>query len=319
MFYAHATSIAVILLGAINFVRRSVPFLICCDRVDMSANQYTNEELTEIHLCYGLADQKVEFAQRLYQGRYPHRRLPSLEIFEKVHKNLLQNGSFNSLQSSTNFPRKKCANRNEFCHWFNNNGADYSRDILFTDEKEFKGDGNFSLNVWCGIINGTLLGPIFFPLKLNGNKYLEFLQNDLTLMLRDFSDRRLQRMWFMHDGATPHACEQVRNHLDNMFPNRWIGANGPVKWPANSADLNPIDFYVWNYINKTISKSQKVNTIGEFEHQIRTAFDEFRNDPRHFEEMGTLMDLRIGMCIAENGDSIKTEIRKFFRNDITEI
>ncbi|KYN14611.1 hypothetical protein ALC57_13185 [Trachymyrmex cornetzi] len=37
----------------------------------------------------------------------------------------------------------------------------------------------WSLNTWCGIVNGYLIGPYFFDNRLSGETYLSFLQNKL--------------------------------------------------------------------------------------------------------------------------------------------
>jgi hypothetical protein len=40
--------------------------------------------------------------------------------------------------------------------------------------------------------------------------------------------------WFQHDGAPPHFSRNVREMLDNQYPQRWIGRGGPHHWPARS-------------------------------------------------------------------------------------
>lgn len=30
------------------------------------------------------------------------------------------------------------------------------------------------------------------------------------------------------------------------------GGCGPVKWPARSANINPLDFYFWGHIEQTV-------------------------------------------------------------------
>ena len=37
----------------------------------------------------------------------------------------------------------------------------------------------FSVNVWCGIIKGMLIGPVIIEHRMTGDSYLHFLQNDL--------------------------------------------------------------------------------------------------------------------------------------------
>jgi hypothetical protein len=51
----------------------------------------------------------------------------------------------------------------------------------------------------------------------------------------------------MHDGATTaHFSRQARAFLDATYPDRWIGRNGPIPWPARFTDLNPLDF-LWGH------------------------------------------------------------------------
>lgn len=37
----------------------------------------------------------------------------------------------------------------------------------------------------CGLVGGKLLGPYFYNGTLNGRQYLEFLMNELPIMLDD--------------------------------------------------------------------------------------------------------------------------------------
>lgn len=289
----------------------------------MSIDQFTNEELSEINLCYCLAGRDLAFAQQLYRDQFPERQLPHPEIFEEVNGNLRAHGSF--YPQHVNIARDNLLldpstvvfdKRRAFCHWYNSHGAYISDDILFTDEKEFKGNGhnhNFCLNVWCGIVGTTLIGPIFLPLKLKGEEYLDLLSNQLPLILQDLGAERRQRMWFMHDGAPPHKYAKVQQLLHSRFPNRWIGTGGSIPWPPYSSDLNPIDFYVWENIERSIDVSREIKTCDEYEHQILEAFNTFRDNYSHFEMISTFMDLRIATCIDKNGGVIKAPLRNFLR------
>ena len=61
-----------------------------------------------------------------------------------------------------------------------------------------------------------------------------------------------RRMWFQQDGASAHFGVEMLHYLDLQFPNRWIGRNGPVSWPARSLDLTPLDFYLWGQMKSFI-------------------------------------------------------------------
>ena len=49
---------------------------------------------------------------------------------------------------------------------------------------------------------------------------------------------------------------RVRKALDDEFPNRWIGRDGPTPWPARSPDITPLDFFLWGYVKTKVFKSE---------------------------------------------------------------
>ena len=44
---------------------------------------------------------------------------------------------------------------------------------------------------------------------------------------------------FQQDGAPPPWGSDVRRFLDETFPNRWIGRDGPTPWPPRPPDITP--------------------------------------------------------------------------------
>jgi hypothetical protein len=50
---------------------------------------------------------------------------------------------------------------------------------------------------------------------------------------------------FQQDGASPHDARQVREFLDDVFSDAWIGRRSSNEWPAKSCDMTPLDFSVW--------------------------------------------------------------------------
>ena len=81
-------------------------------------------------------------------------------------------------------------------------------------------------------------------LKMLGN-YIIFIRDILPEMLENIPLQVRQRSWFQHDGAPAHFALDVREYLNNVFPNRWIGRGGPVQWPPRSPDLTPMDIFIW--------------------------------------------------------------------------
>lgn len=143
--------------------------------------------------------------------------------------------------------------RNEFCERMQQlcNGDDNFVKIFFSDEATFALNGHVNrqncrywatenphwftefhtqnpqkLNVWCGIVDGRVIGPYFFEETLNGAIYLDFLQNDLIPALitlfpdLEEPDIHQRDLFFQQDGAPPHYALPVLAYLDKVFPNR---------------------------------------------------------------------------------------------------
>ena len=61
----------------------------------------------------------------------------------------------------------------------------------------------------------------------------------------------------MQDGASPRSTKDVFETLFNCFNTRVIGFNcskfaqGGLEWPPSSSDVNPLDFFSWNYLKDT--------------------------------------------------------------------
>ena len=167
--------------------------------------------------------------------------------------------------------------RVEFCRWFRNmcqDDQDFPFKILWTDETRFTNCGmfnrhnehlwlqenphhneqrrpqiKFGFNVWCGVMGSKILGPFIFDGSLTGVRYLHFLQNEFEDMLDNLNlHTRRNLQWYQHDGAPPHNFQLVRNYLNEIFPNRWIGRNAPILWPPRSPDLSVLDFFLWGAV-----------------------------------------------------------------------
>lgn len=164
-----------------------------------------------------------------------------------------------------------CDRRLEFCDWFLEKKRlqpHFQNYILFSDEASFylnglvnrqnyrywsdnnpcwaedrRGQINPKVNVWCGIFNNRVIGPVFIEGNLTATRYLTLLRNQLENFIDELplNDRRI--MYFQQDGAPPHFSLEVRAYLDELLPERWIGRRGPVEWPPRSPDLTPLDFF----------------------------------------------------------------------------
>ena len=150
---------------------------------------------------------------------------------------------------------------------------DYLKHVVFSDEATFHTCGKVNrhnvriwgsehphvaiehernspkVNVWCGLMHDRVIGPFFFAEPtISAITYLDMLEHYAAPQLEQFQPRVL----FQQDGAPPRWGLVVRNFLDATFPNRWIGRDGPTKWPPRSPDITPLDFFLWGYIKDKV-------------------------------------------------------------------
>jgi len=213
--------------------------------------------------------------------------------------------------------------RMEFSNWFLENNIPHL--ILWSDEATFTRTGavnfhnthtwatenphtprphnfqhQFSINVWAGIVDGNIVGPYFFPHRLDGAAFLEFLNGHFSDLIEDVPIELRRNMWFQMDGCPAHYSRDVRNWLNENFPGRWIGRGGPVAWPARSPDLTPLDFYLWGTV-KSLVYNTGVDTREELRQRI---LDAFHNVKGRVEELRTAtrnVQMRSRVCLQVNG------------------
>lgn len=161
----------------------------------------------------------------------------------------------------SNFSNNGIVNRHNSHYWSSENP-------YWIRERNFQ--RRWSVNVWCGILGDQLIGPYFFNGTLTGQQYLDFLMNQLPLLLENINLSLRQVMYFQQDGAPAHNSNIVSAHLNRVFPRRWIGTNGPIRWPARSPDLTTLDFFLWGHLKSVVYDTPSRN-IEELTERIRTA------------------------------------------------
>ena len=157
---------------------------------------------------------------------------------------------------------------------------DFVRNILFTDEAGFNlnctpNKQNVRMwarenprevypahtqypgrvNVWAGMLNGSILGPIVIDSTLMGETYLALLENEISAALAKVDPGA--ELWWMHDGCLSHNYGPAKDFLHAAFPHCVIGTNeNPIAWPARSPDANPCDYILWGHIESRIYQRQ---------------------------------------------------------------
>lgn len=216
--------------------------------------------------------------------------------------------------------------RQNFCLWAREKlreGQLFFQNVLWSDEATFRSNGEVNrhnmrywafenphwmrevdnqrywvLNTWCGIIGNQIIGPHFFEGNLNGEMYNEFLLEVLPNLLAEVPIEVRNNMWFQHDGAPAHFAVNVRQTLNQQYPEQWIGRGGPVNFPARSPDLTCLDYYLWGRLKDLVYKDRPT-TREDMMHRIRNAVASISG-----EEVLRAVDSfrnRIELCMEQNG------------------
>lgn len=77
-----------------------------------------------------------------------------------------------------------------------------------------------------------------------------------------------------------------------------LGTHGPVRWPARSCDITPLDFWLWGYLKNIIYK-ERSNNLEELMERTRVAFQTITPVMIRNATRGVIK--RCQACIAEEG------------------
>ena len=152
--------------------------------------------------------------------------------------------------------------------------------------------------VRCGVLGNRLIGPFVFDNNLTENTYEAFLRNELPRFLEALMIR--SKMYFQHDGAPPHYTRDVRDYLNESFPNRWLGRGGSVAWPPRSPDITLLDYYLRGHI-KTLVHESKVESRAALRDRIFAAAEHIRNHPDNVASATQSLLMCAENCIATGG------------------
>lgn len=196
---------------------------------------------------------------------------------------------------------------------FTNNGVMNKQNSRYWEDtnphwtRERNNQTVWGVNVWCGIIGGKLIGPYFFDETLTGRRYLNFLNNELPLLLEDVPLATRERMYFQQDGAPAHNAIIVRQRLGVMFRDRLIGTYGDILWPPRSPDLTPLDFFLWGYLKTEVYKDPPTD-IEDLKNKIQLACNNLSEDQIRAATSRELLK-RLELCLEHQGGNFEHFIR----------
>ena len=94
----------------------------------------------------------------------------------------------------------------------------------------------------------------------------------------------------------------VREFLNETFPNRWIGRDGPIPWPPRSPDITPLDFFLWGYVKDIVYKT-KVRDIDDLKQRTSNAMTTI--DEAMLQRTWLEIEYRLDVLRAINGAHIE--------------
>lgn len=196
--------------------------------------------------------------------------------------------------------------RINFCRWLL---ANQRANILWTAESQFgmvnsqnEHSGQVSVNVWAGMINGKIIGPVFVKERLRGSRRLKSFRRVVTEILDDVPLGYLSNLYFQHDRRPARFETSVRSFLDEEFPDRWIGRGGPINWPPRSPDLTPVDFFLWSEVERRVDDMTKFRNVNELKRKIKRVFREVKTERSAvLRSLNLNIIRRAELCVQENG------------------
>lgn len=242
---------------------------------------------------------KLQIHQELGEDDYD-RRVEFCEVMTNMinnNRNLIKNICFSD---ECTFFLHGFVNKHNCRYWSDENPHIFREDHSQTPEK---------LNVWAGILGDTIIGPVFIDGNLNGDIYLDLLENIIDPLIVDALENQRDEegnlilseelLYFQQDGAPPHYRITVRQWLNDRFPNRWIGRRGPIEWPARSPDLTSPDFFLWGHLKSVVYKTPPEN-IADLRQRIT---QECRSIPSPvFQKVREEFESRLYHCMDRNGE-----------------
>ncbi|GFU93953.1 uncharacterized protein TNCV_1672161 [Trichonephila clavipes] len=85
-------------------------------------------------------------------------------------------------------------------------------------------------------------------------------------------------MWFQQDGAPAHFSISVRNHLDAVCGERWIGTEVQCIDFSDRQNFPVLDYFFWGQM-KSLVYETPVNSAEELVARISACSREIRNAP----------------------------------------
>ncbi|KZC07790.1 hypothetical protein WN55_09816 [Dufourea novaeangliae] len=216
--------------------------------------RYSIAEKVDMVFVYGECRQIVRDAVRLYAERFPE---PSRSAFTYVIKSFQETGRVDNkirrrskavtdVRNTVNILAAVTQNPHASTRQLVRESGISQRSVLQIlhlnkfhafhvslhqelHGNDFQNRANFcpwSVNVWCGLLNGKIIGPYFIDGTLNTSTHFN---GNLPHLLENIPLHIRQTMWFQQDGCPAHAARIITQFLNVTFRDSWIGRAGNHK------------------------------------------------------------------------------------------
>ena len=162
---------------------------------------------------------------------------------------------------------------------------------MWTDEAKF--------NVLAGILSGGIIEPFFITEILTGERYKQLLEDQVV---PEIMEQCPIDIIFQQDGVPCHYAVVVRNFLNLVFLQSWIGRKCPVAWPPRSCDLTPMDFSEWGIVRDLVFTEPPAD-IELMKVMLQEAFATFT--PDLCAKICRNVELRVSVCFDQDGNQFE--------------
>ncbi|CAF4569052.1 unnamed protein product, partial [Rotaria magnacalcarata] len=125
------------------------------------------------------------------------------------------------------------------------------------------------LGIWSYITYNDLGPLVFFNGRLNSDKYIEILENNLPNVFENFSSEQSKKNLYQQDNARPHTSAKTSKY----FKKKHIKL---IPWSARSPDLNIIE-NIWSIVDQKLLKCS-ISNMGQLEEALKTVWAEISKD-----------------------------------------
>jgi hypothetical protein len=88
------------------------------------------------------------------------------------------------------------------------------------------------------------------------------------------------------------------------FGAQWVRCGVAVNWPAQSPDLNPLEFWLWGHL-KALEYSARINDLEVLLERVENACQEIRVEPGIFDRARISVRRRAASCVDMHGNHIE--------------